>query len=67
MSFHARHLSGVNERVQAGDVIIARDVIINQGQGYSASTGHFTAPISGVYFFMASTGPYHNDDRYTLA
>ncbi len=40
-----------NNPVIMSDVAIFRDVIMNHGNAYSATTGRFTAPLGGVYVF----------------
>jgi len=37
--------------VAPGNRIVFNAVEVNQGNGYDSSTGRFTAPISGLYFF----------------
>lgn len=37
--------------LNATNVIIWDDIYINRGSGYNNSTGRFTAPISGIYWF----------------
>nr|KAG5693588.1 hypothetical protein BaRGS_011713 [Batillaria attramentaria] len=51
-TFHARLTS--NSPVNTGDHIILTDVIINEGNVYNSSTGEFTAPYDGSYFFTAT-------------
>jgi len=34
------------------DIIIFTNVTMNQGSGYSRTTGKFTAPLSGLYLFV---------------
>ena len=41
--------------VKTQRVLILENVLINMGYGYSPDTGYFTAPVSGVYVFMASS------------
>nr|KAG5693589.1 hypothetical protein BaRGS_011714 [Batillaria attramentaria] len=49
-----------------GDVIILTSVTINQGNAYNSSTGEFTAPYNGTYFFTAtaSSARYSNTTDY---
>ena len=41
--------------------MVMTNVYTNQGNGYSSTTGVFTAPVSGTYCFLATTGPYNKD------
>ena len=52
ISFQARMQNTVTG-MKVGDQLVMSDVILNDGKGYDASTGTFTAPISGVYMFSA--------------
>nr|QBA18390.1 VIgL family C1q-related protein 6 isoform 3 [Littorina littorea] len=38
--------------------ILWDEVILNHGQAYNPSTGSFTAPVSGQYFFAVTTSSY---------
>nr|KAG5693590.1 hypothetical protein BaRGS_011715 [Batillaria attramentaria] len=61
--FHARLRTG---DVSGGDHIIFTDVIINEGNAYNPSTGEFTAPYNGSYFFTATAvgGHYSTTTDY---
>lgn len=41
--------------------IIFDTIEVNIGDGYSADTGIFTAPVAGTYFFLASITSHNND------
>ncbi|XP_053388390.1 complement C1q tumor necrosis factor-related protein 2-like [Mercenaria mercenaria] len=34
-------------------VVIFPEVLLNEGGGYNSTTGHFTAPVAGLYLFTA--------------
>ncbi|XP_077984513.1 uncharacterized protein LOC144439122 [Glandiceps talaboti] len=46
--------------VSSNTVIVYDKVYSNDGNGYSTSTGKFTCPVSGMYYFMIS-GIRHNN------
>ncbi|XP_076450401.1 uncharacterized protein LOC143286648 [Babylonia areolata] len=46
--------------VTNNQVIILRDVLVNIGHAYDTSTGNFTAPVTGTYYFSAMAAPYGN-------
>nr|KAG5700137.1 hypothetical protein BaRGS_010444 [Batillaria attramentaria] len=47
--------------MENGAHVILRDVTINQGNAYNTSTGEFTAPYDGYYFFTATVvGLYYS-------
>ena len=41
--------------------IIFAEVVTNQGDGYNNTSGYFTAPYSGTYFFIATCGSLFRD------
>ncbi|XP_052761363.1 collagen alpha-2(VIII) chain-like [Mya arenaria] len=51
--FHAR--SPQTTTLSTGEVIVYKTVEINQGNGYSPTTGKFTAPVGGLYLFTMHT------------
>ncbi|XP_052765333.1 uncharacterized protein LOC128206726 [Mya arenaria] len=51
--FHAR--SPQTTYLSTGEVIIYKKVETNQANGYSATTGKFTAPVPGLYLFFMHT------------
>ena len=54
VSFHAQLSS--NEGVSSGHTLVLSTVYNNDGHAYSNSTGRFSAPFDGTYFFIASAG-----------
>ncbi|XP_052787000.1 uncharacterized protein LOC128222163 [Mya arenaria] len=51
--FHAR--SPQTSSVTTGEIIVYKTGETNQGNGYSAITGKFTAPVQGLYMFFMHT------------
>ena len=45
-----------------GDILVFPHVITNKGQGYSSSSGKFTAPRDGTYVFTVTVMSYYNND-----
>ncbi|XP_070209010.1 paramyosin-like isoform X2 [Littorina saxatilis] len=45
------------------ETLICEDVIFSVGGGYDNQTGIFTAPVSGLYCFMATSSPCDDDVR----
>ena len=41
--------------------LVCDEVISNAGGGYDKKTGVFTAPVSGIYCFLATSGPLCDD------
>jgi hypothetical protein len=37
--------------VADNQVFVFTKVVLNEGSGYSSTSGYFTAPVSGIYFF----------------
>lgn len=53
VAFHVR-LSRDPVTFKSGKTLVYDDVRINIGGGYNKTTGHFTAPVSGVYAFFVN-------------
>ncbi|XP_052761745.1 complement C1q tumor necrosis factor-related protein 3-like [Mya arenaria] len=51
--FHAR--SPQTTSLSTSEVIVYKTVEANQGNGYSATTGKFNAPVRGLYLFFMHT------------
>nr|XP_022287429.1 uncharacterized protein LOC111100109 [Crassostrea virginica] len=45
-----------------GDILVFPHVITNKGQGYSSSSGKFTAPRDGTYVFTVTAVSYSSDN-----
>lgn len=45
----------INFTAATWNVLVIDNVLLNAGQHYSTSTGRFTAPVSGIYYFCAQT------------
>ncbi|XP_070205582.1 uncharacterized protein [Littorina saxatilis] len=56
VAFHA--LLQTDVRVKTERVLILKHVLVNLSDGYDSYTGYFTAPVSGVYLFMATSGSF---------
>lgn len=59
VAFSAR----LSARHTGGGTIIFKEVLTNYGDGYSPLTGNFTAPVTGLYFFILTSSP---DDKDTF-
>ena len=55
VSFHVT-LSG--NKPSRNTPLLFRDVVTNQENVYNETTGYFTAPYSGTYFFIATSGSF---------
>jgi hypothetical protein len=49
-AFTARNISATGIPILSGNIIL-NTIILNNGNHYSTSTGNFTAPLSGLYYF----------------
>ena len=49
----AFHVHNVKDLIldQTKEVLVFQNIITNEGSGYDKSTGIFTAPVGGVYYF----------------
>lgn len=47
--------NGTVHHLSSGSTLVLPTVLNNHGHAYDASSGLFTAPVSGTYFLMAST------------
>ncbi|XP_045183637.2 complement C1q tumor necrosis factor-related protein 6-like [Mercenaria mercenaria] len=45
--------TNVSGKYPMGQVVIFPEVLLNEGGGYNSMTGHFTAPVAGLYLFTA--------------
>ncbi|XP_045184112.2 complement C1q tumor necrosis factor-related protein 2-like [Mercenaria mercenaria] len=43
----------VSGKYPIGEAVIFPEVLLNEGGGYNSTTGHFTAPVAGLYHFTA--------------
>ena len=59
VAFHAVYLH--SEAPPYGTPVIVNHVMYNHGNAYSGTTGYFTAPFPGVYFFAGTTGSDRSD------
>ena len=59
MAFHTQLKDDVT--LTGRQTVICDTVIASVGGGYDDKTGIFTAPVSGTYCFMATSGPYSDD------
>jgi hypothetical protein len=59
VSFYAKGKKSVKE----GNPIIFKEVPVNEGGGFDAATGVFTAPVPGTYTFTASVCSTNSDVR----
>ena len=64
MSFQATGLA--NSHPTAGTPLILDNARYNQGNAYSTSTGYFTAPFAGTYYFIGTSGSGYTNDYATL-
>ena len=46
--------TGYNASGNYADVVVYNNAVYNTGSHYNTSTGYFTAPVAGVYYFSAS-------------
>ena len=56
MAFHARLDESVT--LGTGKTLVCKEVIFSVGGGYDNQSGIFTAPVSGLYLFMATVKPW---------
>nr|KAG5699792.1 hypothetical protein BaRGS_013512 [Batillaria attramentaria] len=64
VSFHAR--LDDNAHINTGATLILNFVYSNEGGAYNATTGQFTAPVNGTYFFAATTSTYSSSQDANL-
>ena len=56
VAFHAKLDEPVT--LDTGKTLICKEVIFSVGGGYDNLSGIFTAPVSGLYLFMATAKPW---------
>ena len=61
ISFHSQLRS--NDGVSSGHTLVLPNVYNNDGHAYDNTTGRFTAPHDGTYFFIASAGDADGGDN----
>lgn len=52
VGFHTRFIKTVS--LGPGQTVVFHDLITNNGKGYNIYTGHFQAPVDGMYYFVCS-------------
>ena len=60
MAFFAKRLHDQNP--EYGSPLVFFEVSTNLGDGYNNTSGYFTAPYNGTYFFVVTCGSVDNDD-----
>ena len=50
--------------LSTGQPVVFTTILSNIGNGYSSSTGKFTAPVNGTYSFTVQLCVYHTHDAY---
>ena len=65
VSFHAKWL--LHNIPTAGTPLIFTDVVTNQGDAFNKTTGYFTAPYPGTYFFAATSAFLNPSQNAELA